>query len=82
MQECWELMYDTVDTVYDCVRIATGVLSTIKTRPDRMLKGVVLWLRLKNDGSSISNRQIVDGPEAAPLAERNGYHCWGLALLL
>lgn len=39
-QECWELMYDTVDTVYDCVRIATGVMSTIKTRPDRMLKGL------------------------------------------
>lgn len=39
-QECWELMYDTVDTVYDCVRIATGVLSTIKIKPDRMLKGL------------------------------------------
>ncbi|KAJ9522528.1 hypothetical protein QJQ45_008364 [Haematococcus lacustris] len=39
-QECWEFMYDTVDTTYDCVRIATGVLSTIKTRPDRMLKGL------------------------------------------
>lgn len=38
-QECWEMMYDTVDTIYDCIRIATGVLSTIKTRPDRMLKG-------------------------------------------
>lgn len=38
-QECWEMMYDTVDTIYDCVRIATGVLSTIKTRPEKMLKG-------------------------------------------
>ena len=33
------MLYDTVDTVYDCIRIATGVMSTIKTRPDRMLKG-------------------------------------------
>ena len=40
LQEIWELMYDTVDTVYDCVRIATGVLSTIKINPDRMLKGL------------------------------------------
>jgi argininosuccinate lyase len=39
-QECWEMMYDTVDTVYDCVRIATGVLSTIKIRQDRMLAGL------------------------------------------
>ncbi len=41
------MMYDTVDTVYDCVRIATGVLSTIKTRPDRMLKG--LWAGVPAD---------------------------------
>jgi hypothetical protein len=33
------MMYDTVDTVYDCIRIATGVLSTLKIRPERMLKG-------------------------------------------
>ncbi|PNH00089.1 Argininosuccinate lyase, partial [Tetrabaena socialis] len=36
-QECWELLFDTVDTVHDVVRIATGVLSTIKIKPDRML---------------------------------------------
>lgn len=39
-QECWELMFDSVDTTYDVIRIATGVLSTIKIRPDRMLKGL------------------------------------------
>mmetsp|Transcript_2445 Transcript_2445/g.6262 ORF Transcript_2445/g.6262 Transcript_2445/m.6262 type:complete len:516 (-) Transcript_2445:347-1894(-) len=39
-QECWEMMYDTVDTVYDCVRIATGVMSTLSIRPDRMMKGL------------------------------------------
>lgn len=39
LQECWEMMYDTVDTVYDCIRIATGVLSTLRLRPERMLKG-------------------------------------------
>jgi argininosuccinate lyase len=43
MQECWEMMYDTVDTVYDCIRIATGVLSTLKIRPERMLKGGWSW---------------------------------------
>lgn len=40
LQECWEFMYDTVDTIYDCIRITTGVMSTIKLRPERMLKGL------------------------------------------
>lgn len=37
-QECWELMFDSVDALHDCIRIATGVLSTIKINEDRMLK--------------------------------------------
>jgi hypothetical protein len=37
-QECWELMFDSVDALHDCIRIATGVLSTIKINPDRMMK--------------------------------------------
>lgn len=36
-------MYDTVDTVSDCTRIATGVLSTLKIRPERMLSGALLF---------------------------------------
>lgn len=40
------MMYDTVDTVYDCVRIATGVMSTLKIKPDRMLKGANTTLPL------------------------------------
>eukprot|EP00878_Enallax_costatus_P011047 GHUV01011539.1.p1 GENE.GHUV01011539.1~~GHUV01011539.1.p1 ORF type:complete len:501 (+),score=129.31 GHUV01011539.1:1634-3136(+) len=39
-QECWELMFDSVDALHDCIRIATGVLSTIKINPDRMMKGL------------------------------------------
>lgn len=39
-QEAWELMFDSVDTTFDCIRIATGVLSTIKINPDRMLAGL------------------------------------------
>ncbi len=39
-QEAWELMFDSVDTAYDCIRIATGVISTIKINPDRMLSGL------------------------------------------
>nr|QKY14862.1 argininosuccinate lyase (ASL) [Polytomella parva] len=39
-QECWEIMFDCVDTVHDVLRIATGVLSTIQIRPDRMRKGL------------------------------------------
>ena len=33
-------MFDTVDTTYDCVRIATGVLSTLRINPDKMLAGL------------------------------------------
>ena len=39
-QEAWELMFDSVDTAFDCIRIATGVISTIKINPDRMLAGL------------------------------------------
>ncbi|KAI3432886.1 hypothetical protein D9Q98_010468 [Chlorella vulgaris] len=39
-QESWELMFDTVDTTYDCVRIATGVLSTLSINPEKMLAGL------------------------------------------
>lgn len=40
LQEGWEIMYDTVDTIYDCIRISTGVLSTIRINPDRMKSGL------------------------------------------
>ena len=40
LQESWELMFDTVDTTHDCVRIATGVISTLKIFPDKMLAGL------------------------------------------
>lgn len=33
-------MFDTVDTTQDCVRIATGVISTLKINPERMLAGL------------------------------------------
>ena len=40
VQEAWELMFNTVDTMHDCTRIATGVVSTLKINPDRMLAGL------------------------------------------
>jgi len=39
-QEAWPLMFDSVDALDDCIRIATGVLSTLKIRPERMLQGL------------------------------------------
>eukprot|EP00873_Tetraselmis_striata_P036035 jgi/Tetstr1/456299/TSEL_043055.t1 len=39
-QESWELMFETMDTVHDCIRIATGVLSTLKINPDKMIAGL------------------------------------------
>lgn len=38
--QAWLLMFDSVDTVNDCIRIATGVLSTIAINPERMLAGL------------------------------------------
>lgn len=37
VQECWEMLFDTVDTAHDVIRIATGVMSTLKLRPEKML---------------------------------------------
>ncbi|KFM28402.1 Argininosuccinate lyase [Auxenochlorella protothecoides] len=39
-QESWELMFDAVDTLHDCVRIATGVLSTLRIDPEAMRRGL------------------------------------------
>jgi len=39
-QEAWPLMFGSFDTAHDCVRIATGVLSTLSIRPERMLAGL------------------------------------------
>ena len=38
--QAWQLMFDSVDTANDCIRIATGVLSTIKINPKKMLAGL------------------------------------------
>ena len=38
--QAWLLMFDSVDTANDCIRIATGVLSTIAINPERMLAGL------------------------------------------
>lgn len=39
-QEIWELLFGTLDTTNDTVRIATGVLSTVKIFPERMRSGL------------------------------------------
>jgi hypothetical protein len=33
-------MYDSVDTLHDCIGISTGVVSTLAIRPQRMLSGL------------------------------------------
>lgn len=39
-QEAWEALFDSVDTLNACVRIATGVISTIRINPARMRSGL------------------------------------------
>ena len=38
LQEIWGLLFDSIDTAYDVIRISTGVLSTIQVNPDQMKK--------------------------------------------
>mgnify|MGYP001806906229 CR=1 FL=1 len=56
VQECWELLFDTVDTVHDVVRIATGVLSTLRIKPDRMKAGERSRAGLEQQPGSSSSR--------------------------
>jgi argininosuccinate lyase len=39
-QECWELLFDAVDTSADVVAISTGVLSTLTINREKMLSGL------------------------------------------
>lgn len=39
-QEAWLMMFDSVDSIRDCIQISTGVISTIKINPDRMRSGL------------------------------------------
>lgn len=38
-QECWEILFDSIDTAFDVLRIATGVLSTLKVRTGPRQRG-------------------------------------------
>ena len=40
LQEAWGLLFGGVDALDACIRIATGVLSTLSLRPDRMAAGL------------------------------------------
>jgi argininosuccinate lyase len=39
-QECWELLFDTIDTMSNTVAISTGVLSTLTINRKKMLSGL------------------------------------------
>ena len=40
-QECWTGMFETVDTMSDCLRIASGCLATMKLNPEKMKSSLV-----------------------------------------
>ncbi len=63
-------MFDSVDTVSDCIKIATGVISTLKINPEKMRAGLSAdmlatdlaeYLVRKGGGSLASLRRIVVG---------------------
>ena len=39
-QEAWEGLFDTVDTMSDCLQIATGCLATLRIDPEAMERGL------------------------------------------
>ena len=39
LQECWEVLFETADTVNDCLEITRGILSTLTTYPEKMMSG-------------------------------------------
>ena len=39
LQECWEILFETADTVNDCLEISCGILSTLSTYPEKMMRG-------------------------------------------
>ena len=40
LQEDKEALFDTVETMAGCLPIATGVMATLTTRPDNMVRGL------------------------------------------
>ena len=55
-------MFDSVDTANDCIRIATGVLSTIAINPERMLAGL--------------SADMLATDLAEYLVRKGARHCW------
>ena len=41
LQEDKEPLFDTVDTVHDCLRIAAGVIATMTPVPDKLMANLV-----------------------------------------
>ena len=88
-QEAWELMFDSVDTTFDCIRIATGVISTIKINPDRMLAGLSAdmlatdlaeYLVRKGNGCFVQDSSALHPPLPASLGAIVICKVWGLCV--
>ena len=66
--QAWQLMFDSVDTANDCIRIATGVLSTIAINPARMAAGLSPDM-LATDLAEYLVRKGARAPPPCPLSE-------------
>ena len=40
LQEVWDLLFESVDTVKNCLSITKGVLGTMKLNKEKMIKGL------------------------------------------
>ncbi|GAB5372318.1 hypothetical protein AAMO2058_001655000 [Amorphochlora amoebiformis] len=78
LQEDKEILFDCVDTLEACIPISTGVLSTLKPRPDKMVSGLAgemlatdLADYLVRKGVPFRETHHIAG-EAVALAEKKG----------
>ncbi len=67
-QEAWTALFDSVDTVNDCTRIATGVLSTLKIDPVRMKAGLSADML----ATDLAEYLVRKGESASPLIYLQG----------
>lgn len=69
LQESWEPMLDHVKTISDSLQIATGVLTTLAIKPDRM-KAALDPFMLATDEKSVEMRSDEGGTSRARVLEQ------------
>jgi argininosuccinate lyase len=81
LPQIWHSMYDSVDTLNDCIGISTGVVSTLAIRPQRMLASLSADM-LATDLAEYLVRKGVPFRETHHISGGRRWPAAGLLLLL